>query len=681
MIFKKQTYRILLSTFLSFVFVVAICIYSVKPAIAGTPEEMGKWERVDLLRDLHGNIVPLQSVHTTLLPNGKVLIVNGSSNRNTLIRNGDNAKFDDGVNVGDAAVTNNTALFDPKTGKFKIINSPPAQQWGESNDLFCSGHVHLPSGDLLFMGGSARYYPGEKFAGSKQTNIYDWQNNTWKTPGLMHEGRWYPSPVPLADGKVVIFSGLRDGANFIAINQEIDIYDPATDKLHNIDLGYLDKNPFETYISEYQYIDADGNTVVETADAYDFIDIYPRVFPTPDGKLLITGDGTGKFPMDVHNSNQTYLMSVNEDPSGKLSVSFELGPKRDDISKVFGTAVPDPNDPGDVLLIGGILNTNNINFGKVQLGDFADENSQNSQLQAGGARIAKSLERWDSETNTWEFILDFLDKPRAMNTAVILPNKELLTINGGEYAEYKQIYEPLLMKPNKTAPGGYETKAMNPAEFPRLYHNSALLLPDARVFVIGGNANRAARQPNGTVHVDVVPDSQNYYALAKLTKDPGQVPGAIIPEADYPAFLEDYYQNPGSYFVEEDPNVPFAPAEVWQAEIFSPPYLFAPGSRPVIKGEPQTIKYGETQLVTVENATTNGSMVLVKLGSITHAFDYGQTLADLEIKETSQGMGLTDVTFTAPTNANLYPPGYYMMFYVNDLGKPSTAKMVKLEAA
>ncbi|NET51837.1 MAG: DUF1929 domain-containing protein, partial [Merismopedia sp. SIO2A8] len=101
----------------------------------------------------------------------------------------------------------------------------------------------------------------------------------------------------------------------------------------------------------------------------------------------------------------------------------------------------------------------------------------------------------------------------------------------------------------------------------------------------------------------------------------------------------------------------------------------------VIKGEPQTIKYGETQLVTVENATTNGSMVLVKLGSITHAFDYGQTLADLEIKETSQGMGLTDVTFTAPTNANLYPPGYYMMFYVNDLGKPSTAKMVKLEAA
>ena len=34
--------------------------------------------------------------------------------------------------------------------------------------------------------------------------------------------------------------------------------------------------------------------------------------------------------------------------------------------------------------------------------------------------------------------------------------------------------------------------------------------------------------------------------------------------------------------------------------------------------------------------------------------------------------------FTAPTNRNLYPPGYYMLFYVNERGQPSIAKMVRL---
>lgn len=688
---KRDKYRKLLSVFLSFFVAVGIFIWTANPTLAeslskGAPEDMGAWERVDIPRDPEtNNILQLQSVHTTLLPNEKVLVVNGSSNRNTLDRNGDEANFVDGVNVGDVDVTNNTALFDPATGTFEIIDSPLANQLGLSNDLFCSGHVHLPNGDVLFMGGSARYYPGEKFAGSRQTNIYHWEEDGWSTPGLMHDGRWYPSPVPLADGKVVIFSGLKDGTNFTSINPEIDIYDPATDRLHNIDTAYLPNNPFDTYIDMYQYVDADNNFVVEEANAYDFIDIYPRVLPTADGKLLITGDGTGKFPLDVHNSNKTYLMSVLGDDPGNLSISFEMGPDREDVSKVFGTAVPDPNAPGDVLLIGGILNTNNINFGKVQLGDFADPSSTNSQLASNGARIARSLERWHSDgegdTGAWEYVPDFLDKPRAMNTVVILPNKDLLTINGGEYAEYDQIYEPLLMTPAVGAPGGYETQPMNPAAFPRLYHNSALLLPDARVLVIGGNANRAARQPDGNVHVDVVPDPDNYYALAKLTTTPErQGSGAIIPEEEYLDFLEGYYANPGSYFVEEDPDIPFAPAEIWQAEIFSPPYLFGPSLRPAIAAAPDTLTYGGTSSVKVDNPTANGSVVLVKLGSITHAFDYGQTLADLEIVAGDGPAAQADITVVAPSNANLYPPGYYMMFYVNEDGKPSEAVMVRLAA-
>ncbi len=680
------------------------------PCIGSNKEELGCWQKYPLPRDREGKILPLQSVHTSLLPDGKILMVNGSSNRNTIDRQTDASKatdikitFIDGVKTSEQAVINNTALFDPETGTFEQISSPPAVQFGDSNDLFCTGHLHLPNGNILFSGGSNRYYPGEQFEGSKQINIYDWKQKKWTNiGGKMKAGRWYPSLVPLADGKIVIFSGQKYDAPS-QISPTIEIYDPKTNKLNFFDLTYVEDSPFNVKITDYQYVDAKGNFVKGKADIYDSIDLYPRIFPTPDGKLLITGDGAGKFPLEVHKSNKTYLMSVNEEPSGKLSLSFEIGPDRKDISKVYGTAVSDPNREGDVLLLGGILNTNNINFGKPQLGLIVDgqapKDSTNEDLLVNKkARIAASLERWDSKANEWSIVSNFLKKddgspqPRAMNEAVLLPNKEILTVNGGIYAEYAQVYEPLLMTYNEKVPGGYKTKEMNPATLPRLYHNGALLLPDARVLTISGNASRAAREPDGTVHVDVVPDNKEYYALAKLTTKP-QIKGSgkAVSEKDYNQFLEEYYKSPESYFAQLDDSsidpVPFAPAEIWQVEIFNPPYLFKDGSRPEIATGPQTLKHGEASKVTVKNVdidsdSDRGSLVMVKLGTITHSFDYGQRLADLSIQEIiNNGDGSYTIDFTAPENANLYPPGYYMMFYLNSNGKPSVAKMVRLEAA
>ncbi len=285
-----------------------------------------------------------------------------------------------------------------------------------------------------------------------------------------------------------------------------------------------------------------------------------------------------------------------------------------------------------------------------------------------------------------------------MNEAVILPNKEILTVNGGIYAEYDQVYEPLLMTYDENAPGGYTTKEMNPATLPRLYHNGALLLPDGRVLITSGNASRAAREANGTVHVDVVPDETDYYALAKLTKisyvadslltKTSDVADSfeVIPENKYDEFLEDYYQSPESYFVEGDP-VPFVPAEIWQTEIFNPPYLFIDGPRPEIITSPSTLNYGEASTLTVKNvdlksADDEGSLVMVKLGTITHSFDYGQHLTDVPIKDViNNNDGTYTVNFTAPENANLHTPGHYMMFYLNSLGKPSVAKIVQLQTS
>lgn len=624
----------------------------------------GEWTTVPLPTDKKDW---LQAVHTSLLPNGKVLIVNGSSNRNTLAQTETGNKFIDGVNGRDNAVVDNSALFDPETNTFERIASPPALKNEQSNDPFCSANVHLSDGNVLFISGSNRYYPGEKFEGSKQTNLYNWQTKTWSTVGQLKEGRWYPSPITLADGKLVIFSGLKfDKPN--QITPSIEIFDPATNKFQYIDLTYVENSPFNTKITYQDNYTYNNQPVSRTIDAYDSIDLYPRVFPTADGRLLITGDGAGKFPLEIHESNKTYLMSIKQDSLGKFSVSFEVGPDRKEISKVYGTALLDPNYEGDVLLMGGLIGSNDINYGRPYLGSY------NDGLAAKGVRIAQSLERWSSpqissEPNgEWKIVPEFFDKPRAMNQAVILPTKQILAINGGEYGEYKAIHEPLLLTADNLSPGGYKTEPLNPGKFPRLYHNNALLLPDARVLVIGGNPSRAAREQNGTVHVDVLPDTQNYYTIPQLKDKLGNVK-----QFD----LDTYYAAPDTYFVAGDPE-PFVPAEIWQAEILSPPYLFKDGLRPEFVNAPKTLQYGQSSQVSLANGTSNSSLVLIKLSSGTHSFDYGQRLADLKIDNVSADN--STVNFTAPTNANLYPPGYYMLFYVNNVGKPSHAEIVKLAA-
>ena len=67
----------IISIVLIFVLTFSLVFLNAEPAIAviGKQETMGAWETVPLPSPEER----IQSVHTTLLPNGKVLMVNGSS--------------------------------------------------------------------------------------------------------------------------------------------------------------------------------------------------------------------------------------------------------------------------------------------------------------------------------------------------------------------------------------------------------------------------------------------------------------------------------------------------------------------------------------------------------------------------------------------------------------------------
>ena len=663
----------------------------------GCPEEMGAWYMLPIPKEKREQ---MQAVHAVLLPSNKVLIANGSSNRNTLTAEG---KIEDGVDVKNYDVVDNTTIFDPSLSDpfykgeniqpdftknpFTKINSPidpvPDLTTGkdEANDLFCSGHLHLPDGNIIFAGGTRAYYPGVQFLGGKIANLFDWTTEAWNSPPhILEDGRWYPTLVPLHNGAIAIFSGLK-ASEQLAVSPLVEIYDPNQTGSENewqaLDISQLKDSPFNTQM----------NDLTNTPD---YLDLYPRIFPVKNAnedKFLITGDGGGKTPLAAHTSRHSYFITFHQDDDGKYSAEFELGPDRQATSKVYGTASLDPSSPnGDVLLYGGIIGTNDISFGP---GKYAID----------GASIAASVERWQAPENiddceennpdycqgSWEIYPDFLARideniiqgtrldsypaeyeytktsaylgsygTRAMSLAVTLPTKQILMVSGGIYAEHRPVFNPTLLTPDEAKEGGFSTKKMNPDDEARLYHNTSLLLPDGRVLVMGGNPSRAARKKDGTVLTNTIRDFE------------------LAPN--------------GSYFL---------PAEVYRHAIFYPPYLFTPGLRPEIKSiadsenEIPELHYGQSLNIEVENVSENvgkeddrGNFRLVKLGSVTHSFDMGQRLEDVNIESSgyivNQNESYGSFNVKMPENRYFLTPGYYMIFYVNDLDKPSHAQIIHL---
>jgi hypothetical protein len=66
----------------------------------------------------------------------------------------------------------------------------------------------------------------------------------------------------------------------------------------------------------------------------------------------------------------------------------------------------------------------------------------------------------------------------------------------------------------------------------------------------------------------------------------------------------------------------------------------------------------------------------MKPGSVTHSFDMDQRYVGLSFTAAAGSL-----TVTGPPNSNIAPPGYYMLFLVNQAGTPSLASWVQVSGA
>lgn len=199
--------------------------------------------------------------------------------------------------------------------------------------------------------------------------------------------------------------------------------------------------------------------------------------------------------------------------------------------------------------------------------------------------------------------------------------------------------------------------------FSRVYHNLTLL-PDGTVLATGGGVTTDPVDTTGAIGPAELwsPTTRTWSTLASLSA-PRLYHSLALLMPDARVLLA----GGGRYFAGTQPH------DQLNGQLFSPPYLFK-GPRPVITSAPATASYGATITVQTPDAAAIVAVSLVKTAAVTHAFDSDQRYVPLTFTPIGG-----DLNVQIPSNRNLAPPGYYMLFIVGTNGVPSVASFVKIQ--
>lgn len=235
--------------------------------------------------------------------------------------------------------------------------------------------------------------------------------------------------------------------------------------------------------------------------------------------------------------------------------------------------------------------------------------------------------------------------PRGFANAAVLPDGTIL-VTGGQKRSLVFTDTGGIMFPELFDPVKQTWAQMAPEAVPRNYHSISILLPDATVFSGGGGL----------------------CWVASITADDSDCDRTV----DHP-----------------------------DGQIFSPPYLFNPdgteASRPIVDTMSSTnATAGDTLKIVIQNEDVagNSTLVLMRLGSVTHSTNSDQRrvpLVDVTVTGTQMAGDVgpdgkvinpkpvgTEYTVVLPEDYGILLPGFYYIFAMSSSGVPSVAKTLQV---
>jgi hypothetical protein len=347
----------------------------------GNPAQSGMWSSTI---SSGTTPLPMVSVHSALLPNGKILMSTGQE-------------------VGASAI-----VWDPATGLFDSVPVPA--------NIFCNAMQQMSDGQILAVGGQA--VPGAH-TGLPAANLFNAANESWTVLTNMTYPRWYPTATMLSSGSVIVTSGETDCDECDETIQEI--YNPSTNSW-----SQLSQAPFffPYYPHVFQlpdgrvFVPADGeapivsevldlNALTWTAVGGSAVDGGTTVMYWPS-KFLKLGKSVDPGVTPPSSVATAYVLDMTQATPAWQQVASMSFPR----TYQNATSLPD----GTVLVTGGGTTTDAVGISDAVL----------------------PAELWSPSTETWTTLAS-MSAPRLYHSeAILLPDARVMAYGGGQYNGYSE---------------------------------------------------------------------------------------------------------------------------------------------------------------------------------------------------------------------------------------------------
>ncbi len=589
------------------------------------PTTDGKFPVPDpTLDDGHGHTLVdkrgLFVIHAVLLHTGKVLLFSG------------HAEF--------AYYAPLCYVFDPKkpTAMLTPIRFPAGM------DLFCCHYVQIPKGRILVVGGADPDFVHHSSVGAK--NICTFNPNEKALPedrgwrlsrkngrrNQLIQGRWYPTPVLLPDGRVLVVSGRRE---HIPGLPPADEPPPIAEKVEILSQGPRSTRDW-------------SSTELASAELDPPLPTYPGLHLAPNGRVYFTHTTWGQEVDDPPTMSIEVASGATwtEHPDHTPPPATRPLKRREEGMSVLLPLIP-PAYEGKILVVGG---SRALKLNGTPVLQGPEPRGPDAFHSIFPAPDAKSAEILDTSTSvpTWSSAPGSPMKfGRTNGHCVLLPDETVLIVGGHNGYKWQRspMTRPSLEAEIFTPGSGFREVAK--MQESRMYHSIALLLPDGRVLVAGG------ADPN------FLEDGLTY-------PDDWAAPKYGVPGDPIPLFRSNIPLNRKTF------------------EFYEPPYYFKPdrASQPIItdvrRGGASTERVGYSQQFTVvtPQAASIKKVSFMRPGAPTHHTDSEQRYVRLSFTP-----GTGQLTVTAVSDPKVAPPGYYMLWIVDDKDRPcQEAKFIHLVA-